>query len=132
MIKLNVMVIFMLTFISACAVTTPQTDNAQVSQTITDAELKLNQRIENKECDGSFQCKILPIGQQPCGEPSRYVVYSTKHTATEQAERMAAEITEFEKIYNQQSPALAGCQSISIPQALCLNNTCQEYKLNTQ
>ena len=132
MIRLNVMVFFMLVFISACSLTTPQTADSQVSQTITDAELKLNKFIENKTCDGSFQCKVLPIGQQPCGEPSRYVVYSNKHASTEQAERMAADVTEFEKIYNQQAPALAGCQSISIPQALCLENTCQVYKLNTQ
>ena len=125
------MVLFTLTFLSACTLTNPQTNDSQLSLTITDAELKLNQLIENKACDGSFQCKVLPLGQQPCGEPSRYVVYSTKHSPTEQAERMAAEVTEFEKIYNQQSPVLAGCQSISIPQALCLNNTCQEYKLNT-
>lgn len=114
--------------LSACSFTASEHSATQI-QTMTQAEQKLAEITSDKSCDASYQCRVLALGEKACGGASEYLIFSSKHTSIEQAEHLASEITSFAQIYNKTNQALATCQNILAPQTLCINNTCQEYKL---
>jgi hypothetical protein len=114
--------------LSACSLTAPESSDNQI-RTMSQAEQKLSEITQDKSCDASYQCRVLAIGEKACGGASEYLIFSSKNTSTEHAEHLASEITSFEQIYNKQNQALATCQHLLPPQTLCINSSCQEYKL---
>lgn len=88
----------------------------------------LSALIEDKTCDATFQCKVLGIGERPaCGGPSAYLVYSNKNIDEEKVELMAEQVSEQERILNQQQATVDICKQVLPIQALCIANTCEPY-----
>ena len=97
-------------------------------KTINDAEERLEQAISDKNCDASFQCRVISYGERACGGPSRFDVYSIKISKQEEVEQYANEITSFERAFNQLNPSLSTCEHNLKPQTLCINNSCTIIK----
>jgi len=67
---------------------------------------------------------MLGVGSRVCGEPSKYVVYSTLNHSQEQAEQLAQKITEQE----QQDNAMLefkDCSPVLEAHSLCIDNQCK-------
>ncbi len=102
-------------------------DPSEIYRTLASSKNALIELAADKICDASFQCKVLAIGERPCGGPSQYVVYSTESLSTSKAEFLAREITSAEHFANKEQSAL-NCQPVIKPSTLCIKRKCEIIK----
>lgn len=87
---------------------------------------QLNGLIEDKSCDSQQQCKVVGVGNLPCGGPSIYMVYSTKTASGKQVESLANLISEQERKLHETLGTMGICKATPQIQAQCVSNQCVE------
>ncbi|WP_247664843.1 hypothetical protein [Pseudoalteromonas sp. MMG010] len=92
--------------------------------TIKGTKEKLSEITANLQCDTTSQCKVQAVGSRACGGPSRYIVYSTKHTNSDDVTKHADTITQYEKTLNAKEDMASICQHIPAPGTQCISNSC--------
>lgn len=73
------------------------------------------------------QCRILPIGEQACGGPQTYLIYSTAATAgssERKLQELARQYTEAEEKYNRVTGAMSTCSYVMPPELHLSNGKC--------
>ncbi|CAH9065349.1 hypothetical protein PSECIP111951_03689 [Pseudoalteromonas holothuriae] len=111
--------------LNGCQTTwTPQQSTLATSHAET-----LNSLIANKQCDASYQCKVLALGERPaCEGPSQYVIYSTKHSDKQALDDIATKITTQERLNNKKPSAQKMCKPVIPVTPLCIKQQCQTYR----
>jgi hypothetical protein len=95
-------------------------DNEKLAQLRADIETL----AKNKACPGSDNCKVVGIGDLPCGGPSWYVIYSLSNTDEKQLMTKVNEYTELQKAYNLKNDFVGTCIVLPIPTVDCKNGVC--------
>lgn len=97
-------------------------DNQQLVQLKTDIETF----AKNKTCSGGDNCRVVGMGNLPCGGPSSYVIYSLSNTDEKQLMIKVNEYTELQKAYNLKNNVVGICIALVIPTVDCKNGVCSE------
>lgn len=120
-----------LTCISALLIVLPGCEMTSTSVTSSlDSQYTLSDIRASIECDASYQCKVVGIGERlTCGGPREYIIYSTKHTDEQEVEKVVANITRQEKLDNEEKAPAVSCEPVMPVQTLCIANTCQAVPL---
>lgn len=98
------------------------TDDQKLFQLKTDIETF----AKNKACSGGDNCRVVGIGNLPCGGPSWYVIYSLSNTDEKQLMTKVNEYTELQKAYNLKNNTVGICIALVIPTVDCKNDVCTE------
>ena len=97
-----------------------QTDDQKLIQLRADIETF----AKNKACSGGDNCRVVGIGNQPCGGPSWYIIYSLSNTDEKQLMVKVNEYTELQKAYNFKKNTVGICIDFAIPMVDCKNGVC--------
>lgn len=123
-IKLSVISTLLL---SGCSSTTPSSNDT--SPIASELNAQLNEIVNNNSCTASYQCKVLEVGARVCGGPSKYVVYSTLNNSQQQAEQLAQQITQQERLTNSKLSS-TDCSPVLEKHSLCIDNQCKTVNIN--
>jgi hypothetical protein len=96
----------------------------------TDAEALARLRREIAEavgdapCGNAIVCRVVAMGADACGNPTRYVPYSNDPGLKELLETKAAEYTFIEEDMQRGRPRPADCRRVDPPKLACVNRRC--------
>ncbi len=96
------------------------TDDQKLIQLKTDIEIF----AKNKACSGGDNCRVVGIGNLPCGGHSGFVIYSLSNTDEKQLMTKVNEYTELQKAYNLKNNTVGICIALVIPTVDCKNGVC--------
>lgn len=102
----------------------------QSIDTIPDEQRMAQLRVEiesfakNKACSNGDNCRVVGIGNLPCGGPSSYVIYSLSNTDEKQLMLKVNEYTELQKAYNLKNNSVGICIALIVPEVDCKNGVC--------
>ena len=96
------------------------TDDQKLIQLKTDIEAF----AKNKACSGGDNCRVIGIGNLPCGGPSWYVIYSLSNNDEKQLITKVNEYTELQRAYNLKNNAVGICIALLIPTVDYKNGVC--------
>jgi hypothetical protein len=90
----------------------------------------LQRYISDLDCDASFQCKVIGVGERAaCGGASRFVIFSTKTVDEREVEKLANQITTKERNLNKTVDSEEGCKQVLPIQSLCIRNRCESFPI---
>jgi hypothetical protein len=95
-------------------------DNEKLAQMRADIETF----AKNKACSNGDNCRVMGIGNKPCGGPSDYIIYSLTNTDEKQLIAKVNEYTDFQKAYNIKNQLVSDCSLLQIPTVDCKNGVC--------
>ena len=75
-------------------------------------------------CGNVAFCRVAPSGHDPCGNPSRWIVFNNAPGVREIVETKASEITFIEEEMLRGRPRPADCRPASKPRLACVNGKC--------
>jgi hypothetical protein len=75
-------------------------------------------------CQESVDCQVVPVGQRPCGGPSRYVIASTRSEGFAQIVSLAGQITKQEDELNRRENRVGTCEFHIPPEVACIASRC--------
>ena len=93
-------------------------------QKLTQLKVDIETFSKNKACSGGDNCRVVGVGNLPCGGPSWYVIYSLSNTDEKQLITKVNEYTELQKAYNLKNNAVGICIALVIPTVDCKNGLC--------
>ncbi|RTE87492.1 MULTISPECIES: hypothetical protein [Gammaproteobacteria] len=70
------------------------------------------------------QCKVLPVGQRPCGGPARYLAYSTITSDQATLEMLAQRYNALSAELNEQEGLMSTCEVMPEPTVQLVNGQC--------
>lgn len=95
-------------------------DDEKLTQLKTDIEIF----AKNKACSGEENCRVVGIGNSPCGGPSGFIIYSLSNTDEKQLMTKVNRYTELQKAYNLKHNTVGICIALVIPTVDCKNGVC--------
>ena len=81
--------------------------------------------IGKAEADQPAQCKIVGVGQKPCGGPATYLAYSTRDIDETAFLAQVAAYNELAKDFNQRSGMMSDCAIVPVPQVALVAGVCK-------
>ena len=98
---------------------------ANLEAEMTELSLKMKETI-NLTCSTNADCDQLPAGDEICGGPTHYVVFSSSETDVQTLQQFITEYTEVERKWNAETRLAGTCEFIMPYQNLsCIDNQCQ-------
>lgn len=85
---------------------------------------EIAQAIGDPACGNVAICRVLPIGHDACGNPSRWVVYNNAPGLKEIVETKGAEITFIEEEMRRGQARPTDCAPAAKPKLACVNGRC--------
>ncbi len=95
-----------------------------------DAELatrlaEIKAMIGAAAADHSAQCKVVGVGQKPCGGPAFYLPYSTKDVDEAKLLSQIEAYNQLAKAHNQRSGMMSDCAIVPVPQVALVGGFCK-------
>ena len=95
-----------------------------------DAELatrlaEIKAMIGAAAADHSAQCKIVGVGQKPCGGPAFYLPYSTKDVDEAKLLSQIEAYNQLAKAHNERSGMMSDCAIVPVPQVALVGGFCK-------
>jgi hypothetical protein len=120
-LKLSV-IAFVLSF-SSC---TKNDDITTISddQKLANLATEIETFAKNKSCAGGDDCKVIGMGDRPCGGPSRFIVYALSKTDEKQLTAKITAYTTLEKELNVKYNKMGTCEALIPPTVDCLSGVC--------
>lgn len=81
--------------------------------------------IGKAEADQPAQCKIVGVGQKPCGGPATYLAYSTRDLDETAFLAQVAAYNELAKAINQRTGMMSDCAIVPVPQVSLVAGVCK-------
>ncbi len=103
----------------------PAKSDASSSTVILIQKLKSRQK-RFLTCRKDTDCATLAYGQAPCGGPAGYLIVNTKGSKDSQLNKIAEEISQAQRLEQQQQGLAGICMLAPKPQAKCAKQVCQE------
>lgn len=104
----------------------------QVPAVVTDSAAELASRLADIKAmigvaaaDYSAQCKVVGVGQKPCGGPAFYLPYSTKEVDEAQLLARIDAYNQLAKAHNQRSGMMSDCAIVPVPQVALVGGFCK-------
>lgn len=85
---------------------------------------EISQVIGDPACGSVSFCRMLPMGYDPCGNPTRWVVFNTTPGVREIVETKASEVTFIEEELQRGKPRPRDCVPATRPRLACVNGRC--------
>ena len=82
------------------------------------------QKMIGTACDSDTQCKVIGVGDRPCGGYAQFLVYSTTDTDEKKLKSMVAVFNGMQKLNNSKKGLVGICQHLSPPKTYCSSNQC--------
>ena len=98
-----------------------QTSDAELATRL--AEIKA--MIGAAAADHSAQCKVVGVGQKPCGGPAFYLPYSTKDVDEAKLLSQIEAYNQLAKAHNQRSGMMSDCAIVPVPQVALVGGFCK-------
>lgn len=98
-----------------------QTSDAELSTRL--AQIKA--MIGAAAADHSAQCKVVGVGQKPCGGPAFYLPYSTKDVDEAKLLAQIEAYNQLAKAHNQRSGMISDCAIVPVPQVALVGGFCK-------
>lgn len=95
-----------------------------------DAELatrlaEIKAMIGAAAADHSAQCKVVGVGQKPCGGPAFYLPYSTKDVDEAKLLSQIEAYNQLAKAHNHRSGMMSDCAIVPVPQVALVGGFCK-------
>lgn len=116
--------------LSACAQN--NTQNSSESEVKPNTLAQLQEMISDKSCQQDNQCRVVAIGQNPCGGPESYEAYSTLNSDEQKVRELAKNYTEQRKQENTAEKKIGMCRHLVKPAVACKAQVCQFSKQGSQ
>ena len=121
------------TALSACAGGNAESEDTDIAMKsvkgLKALQLELKSAIDSQigeaNCGKDDDCKVLPIGANPCGGPESYAAYSLVETDVETLKTLAEKYKAVRKALNAKTGAVGACIVIPEPQVQCKNRHCK-------
>lgn len=98
-----------------------QTSDAELAERL--AEIKT--MIGAAAADHSAQCKVVGVGQKPCGGPAFYLPYSTKDVDEAKLLSQIEAYNQLAKAHNQRRGMISDCAIVPVPQVALVGGFCK-------
>lgn len=82
------------------------------------------QKMIGTACDSDTQCKVIGVGDRPCGGYAQFLVYSTSNTDEAKLKSQVAVFNGMQKLNNSKKGVVGICQHLSPPKAYCSKKQC--------
>jgi len=84
-------------------------------------------------CDSNDDCEVLGVGQEACGGPGGFEVYSKQigDEAITKLQELAKQSATLAAEMHAKSQMMAACRVLRIPNASCVDNTCKIDSLSS-
>ena len=133
----------LLSFLAACSKAPPalasnpeepvmaaSEDKVATDLKTSDAELatrlaEIKTMIGAAAADHSTQCKIVGVGQKPCGGPAFYLPYSTKDVDEAKLLSQIEAYNQLAKAHNERSGMMSDCSIVPVPQVALVGGFCK-------
>lgn len=99
----------------------PQAPAAQDIETL---KAQLEQLTQDKPCQQSAECRVLPVGHRACGGPDGFVIFSTQNNDAQTIENIVETISNLQRQRNIAEQRMSICQHLTVPAAQCIANQC--------
>ncbi|MFC3034545.1 hypothetical protein ACFOEE_18745 [Pseudoalteromonas fenneropenaei] len=93
---------------------------------------RLAQLTQDKPCQQSAECRVLPVGHRACGGPDGFVVFSTQNNDANQLEALANTITSLQRQLNFAEQRMSICQHLTAPAAQCIEHQCTAVEIQQE
>jgi len=132
-VKVYLLLSMLSTLVSGCTTIPKQTDGlinqldgplAQLQVDTKQLHQRMQRLTEDKSCRETTECKVLAVGNRPCGGPEQYLAYSAVHT---DEKLLAITNDRYTKLKQQQQQRLglrSTCQMLPEPIAQCKLRQC--------
>ena len=99
-------------------------DTLNDDQNLTQLKADIETFAKNKACSGSDNCRVVGVGNLPCGGPSWYIIYSLSNTDEKQLMTKVNEYTALQKEYNLKNNSVGICVALIVPTVDCNKGVC--------
>lgn len=82
------------------------------------------QELISTACDSDAQCKVIGVGDRPCGGFAQFLVYSTTDTDEKELKSQVAIYNKMQTVKNSKSGVVGICQHLSPPKTYCSKKQC--------
>ena len=90
-------------------------------------QAKLDEYTATKPCETAAQCKVISLGNKPCGGAWGYEIYSTQTVSEADISKVISEMDAIKK-KNMRKGMVSTCEHIPEPIAQCVENQCTAQK----
>lgn len=87
--------------------------------------------LEDNQCDNDTQCKVIGLGNRPCGGFDSFEPVSTLNKQFDEAHTLARELYDLSRQHNANNQMMGICQHLPTPAAACSANKCELVENNT-
>jgi len=81
--------------------------------------------IGEASCANLVHCRLLPLGERPCGGPDEYLAYSSIRGDKTHLENMAFEYGLLQEDLHRARGTIGTCVMLPAPRLICLDNRCR-------
>ena len=85
---------------------------------------EIAEAVGDAPCGNAIICRVVAMGADACGNPTRYVPYTNQPGLKEILETKAAEYTFIEEDMQRGRPRPADCRRADPPKLACVNRRC--------
>ncbi|RUO35243.1 hypothetical protein [Aliidiomarina sanyensis] len=86
---------------------------------------QMRMQLGTASADHPEQCKLLPIGEKPCGGPERFLLYSEQGVRDEaQLIKLAEQYTDLSREFNRIHQMVSDCQVLVQPAVTVRDGVC--------
>ena len=109
----------------------PQNDPVAIKARIGMINYEIESMNKNLACIGDGECEVLEMGNNPCGGPTKYLVYSRSNPQASGLKAKAQDFTLAEKqLRAVELQMVSSCNTPAQPDARCLKNVCVDGSKN--
>jgi hypothetical protein len=109
----------------APAQSTPEVKSLDLGEQLTNTKARLMSLLDDNQCDTDSQCKVIGLGNRPCGGFESYEPISTQNKHFDEAHTIARELYDLSRQYNEKNQMMGICQHLPTPTAVCAVNKCE-------
>ncbi|MCJ8317705.1 hypothetical protein [Idiomarina sp.] len=111
----------------------PVTELTKASD-LKELELEVRRMVKTPAADNPEQCKIVEMGQKPCGGPERYLLYSEKTMNADEREVFLEKLKQYNELsrrFSEKSEMVSDCKVLPKPTAVLQKGFCIPAEQNT-
>ncbi|MBM3116401.1 hypothetical protein [Jeongeupia naejangsanensis] len=99
-------------------------DITELNEALTTLRSSIGHEVGIPKASDRSQCVVLPIGAQPCGGPSDYLVYSMQVSDTARLQALVTQYTALQRRRNEQTQTAGICSVRPVPDATVESGRC--------
>lgn len=99
--------------------------NGNNEMTLEEVALAIDREVGNADASSLNQCRLIPIGDKPCGGPWGYLVYSTEESDVATIESLVEKYNKLDRIRNEKEGRMSTCDVATEPELTLTEGACR-------